>query len=178
MYYCNSLLGSTLHLSGIDLLNGTPVIDIKPYIPLYDVPCVSKQGSTDSCNSNLEKLVLDSSISLEKEHEVDTESCNVAHYLKKLPDHLNVIFTNRAIEDLEHLTVKNRLVKDCPYDYLEAKKSIIEILRNDPRSVYRRQKCSDRLYYFCINNLHVTTWFDDDIAEVLRVKFKNEGVIK
>ena len=28
--------GNVLHLSGIDLINGTPVIDIKPYIPEYD----------------------------------------------------------------------------------------------------------------------------------------------
>ncbi|KAL1520065.1 hypothetical protein AB1Y20_023540 [Prymnesium parvum] len=30
--------GATLHLSGIDLVNGTPVIDIKPYVPWYDAP--------------------------------------------------------------------------------------------------------------------------------------------
>ena len=30
--------GSTLCLSGIDLLDGTPVIDVKPYIPEYDSP--------------------------------------------------------------------------------------------------------------------------------------------
>eukprot|EP00941_MAST-03F_sp_MAST-3F-sp1_P002523 g2523.t1 len=28
--------GSTLFLSGIDLLDGTPVLDIKPYVPFYD----------------------------------------------------------------------------------------------------------------------------------------------
>ncbi len=28
--------GDTLHLSGIDLINGTPVLDIKPYLPFSD----------------------------------------------------------------------------------------------------------------------------------------------
>lgn len=28
--------GNVLHLSGIDLIHGTPIIDIKPYIPEYD----------------------------------------------------------------------------------------------------------------------------------------------
>ena len=28
--------GDTVTLSGIDLINGTPVLDIKPYIPAYD----------------------------------------------------------------------------------------------------------------------------------------------
>jgi len=30
--------GDTIHLSGIDLVDGTPVLDIKPYIPQYDAP--------------------------------------------------------------------------------------------------------------------------------------------
>eukprot|EP00501_MAST-03F_sp_TOSAG23-6_P000277 GSMAST32.ASY1.ANO1.283.1 assembled CDS len=28
--------GSTIHLSGIDLIDGTPILDIKPYVTLYD----------------------------------------------------------------------------------------------------------------------------------------------
>eukprot|EP01118_Nematostelium_gracile_P011698 TRINITY_DN4192_c0_g1_i1.p1 TRINITY_DN4192_c0_g1~~TRINITY_DN4192_c0_g1_i1.p1 ORF type:complete len:195 (+),score=35.80 TRINITY_DN4192_c0_g1_i1:61-585(+) len=28
--------GATLHLSGIDLIDGTPILDVKPYIELYD----------------------------------------------------------------------------------------------------------------------------------------------
>ena len=31
-----SIEGDTLHLSGIDLIDGTPVLDVKPYIPGYD----------------------------------------------------------------------------------------------------------------------------------------------
>lgn len=30
--------GDVLHLSGVDLISGTPVLDIKPYIPEYDSP--------------------------------------------------------------------------------------------------------------------------------------------
>ncbi len=30
--------GDTLHLSGVDIIAGTPVLDIKPYIPDYDSP--------------------------------------------------------------------------------------------------------------------------------------------
>lgn len=32
------MLGSTIFLSGVDILDGTPVLDIKPYIPSYDIP--------------------------------------------------------------------------------------------------------------------------------------------
>ena len=30
--------GDTLSLSGVDLVDGTPVLDVKPYIPSYDAP--------------------------------------------------------------------------------------------------------------------------------------------
>lgn len=43
MFCCNSccfccFLGDTLHLSDIDMIAGTPVLDVKPYIPEYDSP--------------------------------------------------------------------------------------------------------------------------------------------
>lgn len=30
--------GDTLLLSGVDIIDGTPILDIKPYVPLYDSP--------------------------------------------------------------------------------------------------------------------------------------------
>jgi len=33
------LAGNVIYLLGIDVISGTPVIDIKPYIPQYDSPC-------------------------------------------------------------------------------------------------------------------------------------------
>ena len=32
----DAISGDTLHLSGVDLVAGTPVVDVKPYIPTYD----------------------------------------------------------------------------------------------------------------------------------------------
>ncbi|XP_026988633.2 tRNA (adenine(37)-N6)-methyltransferase isoform X2 [Tachysurus fulvidraco] len=34
----DTIAGDVLHLSGVDLISGTPVLDIKPYIPEYDSP--------------------------------------------------------------------------------------------------------------------------------------------
>lgn len=34
----DGIRGNVLYLSGIDILDGTPVLDIKPYIPFYDQP--------------------------------------------------------------------------------------------------------------------------------------------
>ncbi len=38
MHSCLYFLGDTIHLSDIDMIAGTPVLDIKPYIPEYDSP--------------------------------------------------------------------------------------------------------------------------------------------
>ncbi|MDD5188278.1 MAG: tRNA (N6-threonylcarbamoyladenosine(37)-N6)-methyltransferase TrmO [Methanoregula sp.] len=32
----NGVEGGTLHVTGLDLLEGTPVLDIKPYVPAFD----------------------------------------------------------------------------------------------------------------------------------------------
>jgi tRNA-Thr(GGU) m(6)t(6)A37 methyltransferase TsaA len=32
----NSIEGSVLHVAGVDIVDGTPLLDIKPYIPDYD----------------------------------------------------------------------------------------------------------------------------------------------
>ena len=42
----NSIEGNTLHVSGIDAFNGTPVLDIKPWIPSID--CPSNKSNTDN----------------------------------------------------------------------------------------------------------------------------------
>ncbi|XP_047117905.1 tRNA (adenine(37)-N6)-methyltransferase [Schistocerca piceifrons] len=48
--------GSSVYFSGVDMVDGTPVLDIKPYIPQYDCPLESMPGSTelrlmDGCES-------------------------------------------------------------------------------------------------------------------------------
>ena len=53
----------------------------------------------------------------------------------------------------------------------EAERSISDILREDPRSVYRKSQCGDSLYFFAVDVLHVTCWFDTlTSAQVIRVQ--------
>ncbi|XP_022100829.1 tRNA (adenine(37)-N6)-methyltransferase-like isoform X2 [Acanthaster planci] len=42
--------GNTLHLSGVDIIDGTPVLDIKPYVPSYDNPDRIHHHQTPSLN--------------------------------------------------------------------------------------------------------------------------------
>ena len=53
---------------------------------------------------------------------------------------------------------------------------IRDVLRSDPRSVYRKTKCSDRMYFTSLDGVHVTAWYDPDIdgMEVIKVKLDKE----
>ncbi|MFZ2948157.1 MAG: tRNA (N6-threonylcarbamoyladenosine(37)-N6)-methyltransferase TrmO [Desulfuromonadaceae bacterium] len=45
--------GRTLHLRGVDLLDGTPVLDIKPYVPYADAFPDAKAGWIDELDARL-----------------------------------------------------------------------------------------------------------------------------
>jgi tRNA-Thr(GGU) m(6)t(6)A37 methyltransferase TsaA len=36
--------GCTLHIEGVDAVDGTPLLDIKPYVPQFDAPAVERIG--------------------------------------------------------------------------------------------------------------------------------------
>jgi len=36
--------GGTLHIRGVDVLDGTPLLDIKPYVPRFDAPANVRTG--------------------------------------------------------------------------------------------------------------------------------------
>ncbi len=40
----NSIRGATLDITGLGLLDGTPVLDIKPYVPKFDVIHAERSG--------------------------------------------------------------------------------------------------------------------------------------
>ena len=239
-------------MSGIDIIDGTPVLDIKPYIPEYDSPPSEAQSAFDSDRSSRVDH-MDNTISMYTEAErrsaedapvpetgqsvdasidpsVDQSVCqsidgevgrsgdesiyqsvdqsfnrsskslgqsvhrsvsesvdgqldqsvdsttdrSVAEWIREKPALAHVRFTAMALRQVAAFSRQ----APPPYklallaDSSQLTRAIEDILRADPRSVYRRQKCSDRLYYFSVDGAHVTAWFDDDenVAEVVRVK--------
>lgn len=48
-----TIKGRTLHLRGVDLLDGTPVLDIKPYVPYADAFPDAKAGWIDELDARL-----------------------------------------------------------------------------------------------------------------------------
>jgi tRNA-Thr(GGU) m(6)t(6)A37 methyltransferase TsaA len=42
-----SVVGDTLHVADVDMLDGTPLLDIKPYAPRFDCYEVARSGWLD-----------------------------------------------------------------------------------------------------------------------------------
>lgn len=70
-------LGDTLHLSDIDMIAGTPVLDVKPYIPEYDSPHTRKGLGLESYNLQTTPMSLNekpSVLTLQKDSETNALS--------------------------------------------------------------------------------------------------------
>ncbi|XP_034458671.1 tRNA (adenine(37)-N6)-methyltransferase isoform X2 [Hippoglossus hippoglossus] len=262
----DKVVGDTIHLSGIDMIAGTPVLDIKPYIPAYDSPqtrtrmepydvnthqsdassveesnisnlpntpdtdtqsdlrgersdCdlehqvsedkreadvpltdssrVSSQFSLhrvleevkaylsqdDFCQS--EEQVSDSSVKKPSESTVDRPCygeevySTIADWISAPPvATLEVHFTPRAERELaeflpSHVSGPNDGVRPR-FKFLrsaeEAASAIRGVLSADPRSVYMRNRCRDRLFFFTLDTADITCWFGQGFAEVLQVR--------
>lgn len=101
----------------------------------------------------------------------------VAQWLSDPPvTKLQVTFTPNAEAELRKWVTQSASCTDSRYrlDFLsgedEVRAAIVSVLSEDPRSVYRRQKCRDSLYFFTVDQVHVTCWFDDHRAEVVRLQ--------
>ncbi|NP_001089297.1 uncharacterized protein LOC734345 [Xenopus laevis] len=260
--------GSTLYLSGIDIIHGTPVVDIKPYIPEYDSPQPTipfedvqrkspyKQDESPNCalsetyteteekstrpdqptsdhsphspdseqhipdnpskitdipketskleDQNLkrtekmpfpifedqyprepecEKATKDDLLTFTQEKASKSTAANnncrtgesfVPTWVRDAPVAiLKVRFTPHAEKELMQFKAPNS-TGEPSFRYFqspeEAKCAISNVLCADPRSVYRRKQCQDRLFYFSLDTVHVTCWFGDGFAEVLRIQ--------
>ena len=161
----------TLHLTGVDIVDGTPVLDIKPYIPQYDSPqpASSKSPSQDPCLSPCQA-----------DDPLDPSSTggpgvSCPAWVGNPTDNLRVIFTSRAEAQLAKIDITR-----CEWlrSQAELKEAIRDILAEDPRSVYRKDKCSDRMYFTSIDGVHVTAWFDPDIGgmEVVKIRQQVSGI--
>ncbi|XP_037563475.1 tRNA (adenine(37)-N6)-methyltransferase [Dermacentor silvarum] len=153
----HSVQGSVLHLSGVDLVDGTPILDIKPYLPQYDSP---QQGTLD-----------------------EIPDVRWASWIEEATT-LAVDFTPRAREQLSRFHGRSShpaFETPCSWclqhfeDSHAAARALECLLKADPRSIHRKDNCSDRLYYCVLDSIHVTAWFDEGRAEVLKLQPRVEG---
>merc|ERR1712126_473383 len=258
--------GDTITMSGIDLIDGTPVLDIKPYIPAYDtversIEDLAKGGLMDEEEKTLDKIgnddqrtdglllrlqageerikvrpvgeaehrenlldfvnwatgassaqatgvstaetnvistaerarggnsscrSLDGSesgqdiLNMESNQitlggevgssgETESQKVYVPEWIANPDADLTVAFSSRAEQDLEKIDLS-------PCTWLRSSQElrglVTDMMRADPRSVYRKNRGSDRLYFTTVDTVHVTAWYDDSLGgmEVLRLR--------
>lgn len=114
---------STIDFYGVDMIDGTAVLDIKPYIPCYDNPSMIEEKLSESCDVFVPDWINN----------------------KK---NINVIYTDEAAAQAEKLA----------YDV----NSISEILKADPRSVYKRKRYGDDNFGLSVLGYDVICKFMDD----------------
>ena len=139
-----------IHVEGTDLVDGTPILDVKPYIPSYDAPKIFQGQGEQSRGDHV----------------------LVPEWINNAKDDLDVAFTPKAEVNL------SRFAKDADEGFrLESfdtcedlRLAACQILRADPRSRYRREKLDDRIYFFTVDTAHFSVWFDGDCAHVLKVR--------
>ncbi|XP_078251674.1 tRNA (adenine(37)-N6)-methyltransferase isoform X2 [Rhinoraja longicauda] len=173
--------GDALYLSGVDMIHGTPVLDIKPYIPDYDTPRVDPMNNINECQLHQVLSVPDEQCqgitnpisAMVTEESEDKKSIPV-----KVASN---VACDRSTEGQEHSSKDGM----CPFSKIkdpdkvtlkyfhsveEIKSAMVAVLSADPRSIYRRKQCQDMLFYFTLDTAHVTTWFGDDFTEILKIK--------
>lgn len=57
-----SIKGNHIHVLDVDVLNETPLLDIKPYVPMFDAIETSKIGWFEKRIENVDKVKVDKSI--------------------------------------------------------------------------------------------------------------------
>jgi len=211
-YVC-VISGSVIFLLGSDMISGTPVIDIKPYIPQYDSPwnhctCLSgtanmkqteTQASSDDMSVNAvelssplnmsdvkwkntgcvgcENVLLSTAASDETASACqNTMKCDVsvAEWITRSAQcKLSVVFTERAEQQLQQF---DSVSPDANFrlrhlaNAAELRSALTAVLQADPRSVYRRKRGRNQLYFVTVDIAHVTCWFDFDTVEVLKLQ--------
>ncbi|CAG9801360.1 unnamed protein product [Chironomus riparius] len=162
--------GTTIYFYGTDMLDGTPVLDIKPYIPQYDSPQKIVSTGLNSLNGtpvktredpdgeeNENSAMTSSTSSITQINSIDDDDVKVPDWINERK-YLKVIFSENSQQQVKELNVNQR--------------SIEEILQSDPRSVYVREKYLSQIYNFQIDGKNVMCKFDDKIHSVTVLQVK------
>ncbi|XP_034650576.1 tRNA (adenine(37)-N6)-methyltransferase [Drosophila subobscura] len=194
---------ATISFFGTDMVDGTPVLDIKPYIPYYDAPALSiDSGMFGACEPlqsiNNFGLVAGRASAVPNEtsldfydsrqepdgEESDLELYGAAGYAGNNMSSDAILPPPSAVRVPNWVVASHRL-SVCFNEHAEAqlkelqveKQCIVEILEADPRSVYLRTKYGSQIFTFQLSEVTVTCKFDDKAATVTVVQVRrNENV--
>ncbi|XP_022203089.2 tRNA (adenine(37)-N6)-methyltransferase [Nilaparvata lugens] len=168
LVHINRIQGRCIYFSGVDMVDGTPVLDLKPYIPYYDNPIYLMRTSATNAGAALvesppppdqgvreapdgEECEEASPLPLNTDTPSPPHVVRVPSWITDPPvSQLNVTFSEQAEEKLNCTT----------------REIVASILREDPRSVYLRERYGNQFYTFLIQDLHVSCKFDNALHSV------------
>ncbi|KAJ4448171.1 hypothetical protein ANN_10184 [Periplaneta americana] len=192
------------------MVDGTPVLDIKPYIPLYDNPlhcetptlrlldgreAEDEPASTSPGDTNLSPVMCTTQPARPESRIGEREApdgeegarpsllppvgtqnertsgpqVRIPSWITQPPVHkLKVTFSDRAKAQLENIERDSENTEN-------PETSIRNVLQEDPRSVYLRERWGNQFYTFLICNLHVSCKFDDSVHTVTVFQVKSAG---
>ena len=132
----------SIHISGLDLLDQTPVIDIKPYIAYSDIVSTSVVSS-DIINTDLITTAL-----VTTNLTTTDKKCNPsADFAQSAPiSKLTVSFSHNAKQRL--------IVLNSQHPELET--FISQVLAQDPRPAYKQNKSDDKIYGMTLYQFNIT----------------------
>jgi tRNA-Thr(GGU) m(6)t(6)A37 methyltransferase TsaA len=141
--------GDVLHLSGADLIDGTPVLDVKPYLPYADSPSSAEVVRAPEwvLTGGSPKLNVD-------------VTANARANMSELCDKHSESLHGGAAEACHRAL---RFYRGEPKK-LEA--TIMQVLQADPRSIYRKHKCAGQEYRVAVDGIEAVCHFDDVLMAV------------
>ncbi|XP_059615393.1 tRNA (adenine(37)-N6)-methyltransferase-like [Phlebotomus argentipes] len=145
--------GSRIFFRGIDMVDGSPVFDIKPYVPQYDTPSkeishpeyfdlefINAREAPDGQETTCDSLASTSQAVSNK------PMVRVPNWVSNA-NTLSVSFSDKAIEQMTELNVKSESVR--------------QLIASDPRSAYLRTKHKSQIFSFQFSEATITAKFDD-----------------
>lgn len=164
----DDIRGNCIYFKGTDMVDGTPVLDIKPYIPHYDNPELVREPNLNETSNILIESRREAPDGEENVTETNPGSKHAVTQHSsptiKVPDwilsgaQLNVSFSDNALQQSRELSVDVQALKN--------------VLKSDPRSVYLRTRYGSEVYTFQLGENTVSVKFDDSQskAHVLQIR--------
>ncbi|XP_066249793.1 tRNA (adenine(37)-N6)-methyltransferase-like [Euwallacea similis] len=119
--------GGVIYFSGVDMVDGTPVLDVKPYIPRYDrvegevdVPRWVSELSVDKLEVTFEAEALDTQIAREKAELIT----------KVLQEDPRSVYLRRKLGSSHYTWNIEDLAVECVFDNANRKVKVLKIFQN------------------------------------------------
>ncbi|XP_055316379.1 tRNA (adenine(37)-N6)-methyltransferase isoform X2 [Sitodiplosis mosellana] len=186
----DKIVNSQIHFLGTDMCDGTPVLDLKPYIPRYDSPIRNRLTENHSVSTEDENQGFDAREEPDGEETISrdvqpqllqlspspstvpaatSETVKVPNWI--LADTtMEVVFNDRATQQINELNISN--------EFQINRENVVEVLKNDPRSVYLKTRYGSQIFTFqLLGEVTVTCKFNDDsgVVTVLQIR-KSENL--